>query len=148
MEINVKSSDGRLNIKVSSKRLEANLLKAQQYLDNAVLTDCNDYIPFKNGKLRQSGILHTVIGSGVVEYRTPYAHYQYEGEKYVDPVYHCAGFMIPKKGYRSRKGVPKVPSGQPLQYTTAGTGSHWFETAKAVNGKKWIKEVKRIAGGK
>ena len=147
-DIHVKSADGRIDIHISSDRIMDNVKAAQNYLDNAVLTDCNQYIPFDNGKLRESGILNTVLGSGVVQWETPYAHYQYEGEKYIDPKYHCGAFYVQNVGYRSRKGVPKVPSGKPLQYHTEGTGDHWFETAKAANGKEWIQNVKKIAGGK
>lgn len=147
-DIHVKSADGRIDIQISSDRIMDNVKAAQNYLDRAVLLDCNQYIPYQNGMLRKSGIFNTVIGSGVVQWTEPYAHYQYEGIKYVDPVSHASQSYVPNVGYRSRQYVRKVPSGEPLQYHTEGTGDHWFETAKAANGKEWIQNVKKIAGGK
>lgn len=147
-DIHVKSADGRINIQISSDRIMRNVLKAQEYLDQQVLNDCEQYIPYQNDGLRESGNTNTVVGSGVVQWKTPYAHYQYEGIKYVDPVSHASRSYIPNVGYRSRQYVRKVPSGEPLQYHTEGTGDHWFETAKAANGKEWIQNVKKIAGGK
>ena len=66
--IHVKSADGRINIQISSDRIMDNVKAAQNYLDRAVLLDCNQYIPYQNGMLRKSGIFNTVIGSGVVQW--------------------------------------------------------------------------------
>lgn len=49
----------------------------QQALDNVILQTCDPYIPFDTGMLRDSGHINTVIGSGIVRYRTPYARKQY-----------------------------------------------------------------------
>lgn len=54
---------------------------AQQVLDNLVLQTCAPYVPFDTGMLRDSGTIHTVIGSGVVQYKTPYARKQYYENK-------------------------------------------------------------------
>lgn len=54
---------------------------AQQVLDNLVLQTCDPYVPFDTGMLRDSGTIHTVIGSGVVQYKTPYARKQYYENK-------------------------------------------------------------------
>ena len=131
-------NNGSLNIKISSARIQKNIAAAQCYLDNAVLRDSNLYVPYRNNKLRQSGINHTVIGSGEVKWCTPYAHYQHEGKAMVG--------VRTKRAYALR-GEPKEENGKALQYHTAGTGSHWFEKAKRVHGKEWVKNVKRIAGG-
>lgn len=50
---------------------------AQQALDSEVLHHCEPYVPILTGVLRDSGPLSTVIGSGLVEYNTPYARKQY-----------------------------------------------------------------------
>lgn len=44
----------------------------QKYIDNAVLRLSDPYIPKDTGTLARSGTIHTVIGSGNVEYATPY----------------------------------------------------------------------------
>lgn len=139
MEISTKSYDGRINIRISDKRIQENLVKAQRYLDNVVLTDCNKYVPFRSGKLRQSGINNTVIGSGEVQWRTPYAHFQHEGKTMVG---------IQSRSPFAAKGEPKEYDGGELQYHTEGTGPKWFEKGKRLHGKDWIKGTKKIAGGK
>ena len=45
----------------------------QKYVDNAVLRYSEPYIPKDTGTLARSGTIHTVIGSGCVRYKTPYA---------------------------------------------------------------------------
>lgn len=51
--------------------------RVQQYIDSEVLRLCDPYIPFDIGTLRDSGITNTVIGSGEVKWRTPYARRWY-----------------------------------------------------------------------
>lgn len=138
-EYNFNGSHGRVKIHISDKRLMMNIEKAQCYLDNAVLEDSNQYVPFRSGELRRSGIRNTVIGSGEVKWVTPYAHYQHEGRDMVGTV---------TKRHYAMQGEPKEYNGLSLQYHTAGTGSYWFEKARSVHGKDWVKNVKKIAGGK
>lgn len=60
-----------------TKNAEKNFKEAQKYVDSETLRLCDPYVPFRSGKLKESGILGTVIGSGVVEYIAPYAKEQY-----------------------------------------------------------------------
>ena len=49
----------------------------QQYIDSECLRLCDQFVPKDTGALKQSGIIHTQIGSGEVRYRTPYARRWY-----------------------------------------------------------------------
>ncbi|MBP5446727.1 MAG: minor capsid protein, partial [Treponema sp.] len=60
-------------------RLGAAIRKAQMRLDQQVITDSNFYCPLKTGTLQKSAAINTVIGSGLVAWRTPYARSQYYG---------------------------------------------------------------------
>jgi hypothetical protein len=92
---------------------------AQWFVDNEVLARCDKYIPFRTGMLRDSGILGTDVGSGIVQWIAPYARRQY---------------------YSPRK--PGVTSpGEPLR------GPFWFERMKAVSGSTIIAGARKIAGG-
>ncbi len=51
--------------------------RVQQYIDATVLRLSDPYVSLKTGTLRNSGILHTDVGSGEVQYRTPYGAKQY-----------------------------------------------------------------------
>lgn len=51
--------------------------RAQQMLDSEVLRQSEPYTPLLSSALIKSGALHTVIGSGSVVWKTPYARKQY-----------------------------------------------------------------------
>ncbi len=55
--------------------------RVQQALDSVILQTCDPYVPFDTGMLKDSGILNTAIGSGEIEYNTPYARRQYYENK-------------------------------------------------------------------
>lgn len=63
------------------KRSESNFDNAQKFIDSEVLRRTDPYVPYRNGILKGSGKLGTVIGSGVVEYTAPYAKDQYYNNK-------------------------------------------------------------------
>lgn len=55
----------------------AMLHRKQKVVDSEVLRYCAPLIPFRTGALTRSGTIGTVIGSGNVQYTTPYARFQY-----------------------------------------------------------------------
>lgn len=100
--------------------------KVQQYVTNSVLELSDPYIPFDEGNLKSSG--HIENGTDVVwgGASALYAHYMWGGIVYEDPKLHCAGFQVADGGWRSRKGVQKVPTDRPLEYQGAPMrGDHW-----------------------
>lgn len=50
---------------------------AQEFVDSECLRLCDEMVPKDTGILKQSGIMHTQIGTGEVKYRTPYARRWY-----------------------------------------------------------------------
>lgn len=58
------------------KKSESNFQSAQKFVDREVLRRTDPYMPYRNGIMKGSGKLGTVIGSGVVEYTAPYARLQ------------------------------------------------------------------------
>ena len=89
---------------------------AQQYIDSEILRLCEPYVPYLTGVLDKSSIWSTVIGSGEVDWNTPYAHRQ----------------------YYSKSAVGRETG--PLR------GPMWFERMKQARGQEIIKVAKRIAG--
>ena len=55
---------------------------AQEFVDSEVLRRCEPYLPFRDGILRDSGVIATEIGSGEVRYATPYAARLYYHPEY------------------------------------------------------------------
>lgn len=62
------------NFKEKSK---ANFERTQKYIDSETLKWTEMYMPKRTGTLVRSGIQGTVIGSGILEYKAPYARNQY-----------------------------------------------------------------------
>ena len=87
------------------------------------------YTPVQEGVLRSN----VTTKPFEVTYESPYAHYQWEGIKYVDPEYGVSGWFNPTSGtWFSRPGITKVPSGEPLHYSKEQNPlatSHWEQAA-------------------
>lgn len=94
---------------------EGRFHRAQVFLDNQVLMDCDPYVPFRTGTLVRTGILGTHLGTGRIQYIAPYARRQY---------------------YFGR--MPGQNRTKPL------AGRYWFERAKVAHKDQWIRGVKEI----
>lgn len=98
-----------INDAVIIRRMSEVTHKAQAKLDAEVLKDSNKYCPMDTGALQKSGIINTVIGSGLVVWATPYAREQYYN--------------------KPNKSTQRNPN----------AALKWFEVAKSKNLKKWEK---------
>lgn len=96
----------------AKRKFSGAIHKAQIKLDAQVLADSNYYCPLKTGTLQKSGIINTVLGSGLVVWKTPYARGQYYGVNFD----------------RSKGPNPNACA-------------KWFEAAKARKEKQWEKLV-------
>ena len=104
--------------------------RVQKFIDTEVLR-CNEpYVPMDTGKLKQSGITGTVIGSGEVSYNSPYGRYQYYGKLMVGP-------------------APRQLTNTDLQYHSGDSrrGAFWFERMKSDHLDDILKGAQRIANG-
>lgn len=104
--------------------------KVQKVVDNACIAKMVSYTPMRTGMLVKSVDLGTKIGSGKLEYASPYARYLYYGEIYGPnyPIYQdgeLVGYYSPPK---------KEPTGREMEYSTSvhpDAGKLWFERMKA-----------------
>ena len=96
----------------AKRKFSGAIHKAQIKLDAQVLADSNYYCPLKTGTLQKSGIINTVLGSGLVVWKTSYARAQYS----------CVNVD------RSKDPNPNACA-------------KWFEAAKARKVKQWEKLV-------
>lgn len=118
----------------------------QKFIDSEVIRQCEPYVPFDEGVLTASAWTATDIGSGLVVYDTPYAHYQYYGEVYGPNIPMTIGGELT---FRSPKGQPKYPTGRKLQYSTEVhplAGSHWFDRMIADHKEDIINGARKVAG--
>lgn len=112
--------------------------KGLLFLANEAKRLMDPYVPADNLVLAQNVSLYVEKGMGIVEYRSPYAHYQWEGKKYVDPKLQISGFYIPGVGWRSRRGVAKKPTDKSLKHSKFRhplATSHWEKAMKSARGK-------------
>lgn len=130
------TANERAEIFLDTDRFAKQNEQAQIKLNMMVVADSTPLVPFKQGNLRSNVRYPNGVAGDVIEWATPYAHYQYEGELY----------LTESGSSYAKAGEIKYPVERALVYHGGG-GSHWFEEAKAQNGNKWIKTTKRIAGG-
>lgn len=116
--------------------------RAQAYVDQACIRHMDKYTPMLSGALKRSPTIGTKIGSGRIEYASPYARYQYYGKLMVSSV---TGSPY------ARQGEKKVLTSTDLTYNTAShplAGPFWFERMKADKGDAIKKGAAEIVGGK
>lgn len=119
---------------------------AQEALDSQIWADMQNYMPRDTGAMIQQIDILNKSTRGEVYFLAPdhdYAHYQWAGIKYVDPLYKVGGFYTEDYGWWSRPGVEKVPSNEPLHYSDPNARAHWDEVAFENHGDQWVEVVRR-----
>lgn len=107
------------------------------------------YMPYRTGLLATKS--KYIKSSTEIEVIAPYASYMYYGEVMVDPVTRAAGFKDKDGQWKSRRGVPKVRSGRPIQYTKTKhplAGPKWDQRMMAAEGAQIAKEIQAYANRK
>lgn len=119
--------------------------RVQQVVTNEVIRLSGQYVPLDEGTLAGSA---TIENKTDVVWRTPYAHYMWGGIVYEDPLLHCAGFQVEDGGWRSRKGVEKVPTNRKLEYQNGSLrGPRWVDRMLQNGGARIIESEARGAVG-
>lgn len=77
--------------------------RTQKVIDSQFMGHMDKYMPIESGQMITSMYNSTKVGSGEININTPYAHYQHEGQLYVDPKTEKGAFHDPISGrYWSR----------------------------------------------
>lgn len=132
---------GDIKVDINLDRFSKQFQDAQYWLDGQVMNDMVPYMPHRDGifvnltRTRSAALQGT---GQVVAGAPPQGRFLYEGKVMVDPVTGSPW---------ARKGAKKIVTERPLTYSNPKATPHWFDTAKDVHGKAWIKGVKKIAGG-
>ena len=125
--------------------------RVQQTIDQTVIDYCTDggYVPASPNKtLEFSAQASTEIGSGMVIWNTPYAHYQYMGIVYGPNIPIIEDGMV--MGWFSPPGRPKHPTDRELTYDTSQNsraGSYWVDRMKADRMNDILDEARKAIGG-
>lgn len=134
------SQDG-VTIRVSMKRPNANLAKAQIWLEQQVMNDMLPVMPFLTGSLQQrTRAMNTImLGSGKVwAAAPPYGRFLYGGKVMVDPVTGSPW---------ARKGAKKALTDRNLTFSRPGATARWFEAVKPARLPRWKAGAAKILNG-
>ena len=104
------------------------------------------YVPANKLVLSDSAKVTATETRGAVTYNTSYAHYQYAGRLFVDPITGKGAFTDGER-FWSRKGVAKVPSNRRLEYQTFRNPlatSEWDKAALMARGDELIDAITRF----
>lgn len=105
-------------------------------------THMDSYVPRRSGILRGSA---RIINNNQILYNTEYAHYIYEGKKYVMDNGKSA-YYSPTYGFWSKPHTPKVDSGELLNYRDGFR--YWDREMWSAEKDQCLKELEDYIGGK
>ena len=140
-------------IKLDLGRIENNINAAQYRLDSMVMTSMVPFMPMDTGHFINvtKAMSAAIAGTGeVVAAAPPQGRFLYEGKTMVD---------IGTGSPWARKGAKKVLVSEFGGRTNAKKNlsfsksahpeaqPHWFDAAKKKDCEKWVREVRKIAGG-
>lgn len=124
-------SNQNVQINFSPNRIYRNLNSAQKWLDTTVMTDTEEFLPMRQGILRDISKASTIYGSGEIIYGgtgVPCARYLYYGKVMVG-------------------SAPKTVTDRDLVFDKTANPkaqAKWFEASKKENLSHWIDVVKEI----
>lgn len=136
--------DGDVKIKLDMSRFNEQFRLAQYQLDGSVMNSMVPFMPHLNGTFIQATRASSaaIQGSGeVYAAYGPQGRFLYEGKVMVG---------VESGSAWAKKGEKKIVTDIPLRYTKThnpAVTDHWFDAAKKKDGKRWIKDAKKTAGG-
>ncbi len=145
--------DGDIKIKLNLNRFDKQFQRAQYQLDGNVMNSMVPFMPMVTGDFKDvtRAASAAVQGSGkVYAAYGPAGRFLYQGKVMVSPV---TGSTWAKKGEKKvlvSQYSGKTKKRKDLQYTKTAhpkAQAKWFDAAKKADGKTWIKQAKKTAGG-
>lgn len=131
-----------VSIRVSMRRINGNLARAQVWLEQQVMNDMLPVMPLTTGDFqRRTRAANTVmLGSGkVMAAAPPFGRFLYGGKVMVDP---------DTGSPWARKGAKKVLTDKDLTFSRPGAVPRWFEAIKPTRLPRWKKGVTKIINGR
>ena len=107
---------------------------ASKFLAQRVKAYCDPFVPFQTGTLKNTAY----CGENYVQYRTPYAHYQYVGVVMVGML---SGSTWAKRGEPKRYTMRLMTHG-------GQRGAHWDKRMMAQRGGEVTADVAAFLGGR
>ncbi|WP_303220390.1 hypothetical protein [Enterocloster bolteae] len=145
--------DGDIKIKLNLTRFDKQFQRAQYQLDGNVMNSMVPFMPMVTGDFVDvtRAASAAVQGSGkVYAAYGPAGRFLYQGKTMVSTV---TGSTWATKGTKKvlvSQYSGKTKAKEDLQYTKTAhpkAQAKWFNAAKKADGKTWIKQAKKTAGG-
>lgn len=145
--------DGDIRIKLKFSRFDKQFQRAQYQLDGNVMNSMVPFMPMISGDFVDvtRAASAAIQGTGqVYAAYGPAGRFLYQCKVMVSPV---TGSTWAKKGEKKvlvSQYSGKTKAKEDLQYTKTAhpkAQAKWFDAAKKADGKEWIKQVKKTAGG-
>lgn len=145
--------DYEVNMYLDLSRFEKQFSRAQYRLDSQVMNSMIRYMPMVTHTFIRvtRAMSEAIAGSGkVYAAAPPFGRFLYEGKTMVSP---STGSTYAKRGERKvlvSQYTGRTRAKENLEYSKSAhpdAQSHWFEAAKESDGKKWVTNAKRTAGG-
>lgn len=131
-----------VTIRINMKRSNANLARAQIWLEQQIMNDMLPVMPLLTGSLQQrTRAMNTImLGSGQVwAAAPPYGRFLYGGKVMVDPVTGSPW---------ARKSAKKILTGRDLTFSRPGAVARWFEAVKPAQLPRWKAGITKIINGR
>ena len=131
-----------VTIRINMKRSNANLARAQIWLEQQIMNDMLPVMPLLTGSLQQrTRAMNTImLGSGQVwAAAPPYGRFLYGGKVMVDPVTGSPW---------ARKNAKKILTGRDLTFSRPGAVARWFEAVKPAQLPRWKAGITKIINGR
>lgn len=142
--------DGDIQVTLNLSRFEKQFQEAQWQLDGNVMNSMIPFMPMITGKFIDvtRAASASIQGSGGVyaAYGTQ-GRFLYEGKVMVDELTGSAWARRGAKKVLVSQYGGKTNAKEDLTFSRAGAQAFWFDAAKKKDGKNWLKDVKRTAGG-
>ena len=149
----IKSADTDINLKIDLGRFQEQYSRAQFLLDSMVMTSMVPFMPMQSGTLINvtKAMSAAIAGSGkVVAAAPPMGRFLYYGKNMVDEL---TGSPFARAG--AKKVLVSAFGGKTNARENLNYSKHahpkaqkeWFDAAKRQDMNKWIRAVKKVAGG-
>lgn len=145
--------DADIKVQLNLSRFDKQFQRAQYELDGNVMNSMVPFMPMISGDFvditRAASAVIQGIGKVYAAYG-PAGLFLYRGKVMVSPV---TGSTWAKKGEKKvlvSQYSGKTKAKEDLQYTKTAhpkAQAKWFDAAKQADGKSWIKQAKKTAGG-
>ena len=137
--------DAHLDMKPTAEMLKSHGLgeggEIQKFVDSECKRVMEPYTPMISGMMIDSVEIGTVIGSGVIEYTSPYARFQYYGNVMI---------YEPTGSTWAPLGGKKVVTDRKLVHNTSRhpkAGPYWFDRAMQDHKEEILEGAQKIARG-